>query len=155
MKTDRFTQIYLHVILVAENKEWLTPEEQVHELYRFIRQQLNRIGHKLLDINGLTGHLHLLLEFHPERSPDETIQEIKQASSGFVNAQKWPGAPFRWEPGYGAFTYSWSQIGKALDYIRNQQQYHQREQELKDYLSLHENFEIRVKGRVLFDFTDV
>jgi REP element-mobilizing transposase RayT len=155
MKTNRFTQIYLHIILVVENKEWLALEEQEHEFYQFIHLQVNRIGHKLLAINGIPGHLHLLMEFNPERSPDETIREIKIASSGFINSQRWLSTPFRWEPGYGAFTYSGSQIGKALEYIRNQQQYHQREQELKDFLSMRENVEIRVKGRVLFDFTDV
>jgi REP element-mobilizing transposase RayT len=155
MKTDRFTQIYLHIILISADKEWLNPEEQVHEFYQFIHQQVNRIGHKLLAINGISGHLHLLMEFHPERSPDETIREIKQASSGFVNAQRWLGATFRWEPGYGAFTYSGSQIGKALEYIRNQQQFHEREKELKDSLSHPDTAGMMMNGRVLFDFTDV
>jgi REP element-mobilizing transposase RayT len=155
MKTDRFTQIYLHIILISVNKEWLNPEEQVHEFYQFIHQQVNRIGHKLLAINGISGHLHLLLEFHPERSPDETIREIKIASSGYVNSQRWLRAPFRWEPGYGAFTYSGSQIGKALEYIRNQLQYHEREKELKDSLSHPDTAGMMMNGRVLFDFTDV
>ncbi|HNX79976.1 MAG TPA: transposase [Prolixibacteraceae bacterium] len=155
MKTDRFTQIYLHFILVVEEREWMTSEEEEHELYQFIHQMVNRLGHRSLAINGIPGHLHLLMEFNPEQSPDETIREIKLASSGFVNARRWLNAPFRWEPGYGAFTYSGSQIGKALEYIRNQQQYHEREQELLNSLSKPDIGGTMINGRILFDFTDV
>jgi REP element-mobilizing transposase RayT len=147
--------MYLHFILVVENKEWMTGKEEENELYCFIDQLVNRLGHKSLVVNGIPGHLHLLMEFNPYSSPDQTIREIKEESTCYVNSRKWMNAPFCWKPGYGAFTYSGSQIRKALAYIRNQEEFH-KNQTLKDeYPETLRNNDTHFGNKILFDFVDI
>lgn len=61
---------------------------------------------------------------------------------------------FSLQDGYGAFTYSKSQISKVSNYILNQAQHHQVKSFKEEYLSFLEAFEIEYDERYLFECYD-
>jgi hypothetical protein len=61
---------------------------------------------------------------------------------------------FNWQKGYGAFSYSRSQINSVAKYILNQEEHHKKRSFKEEYLEILEKFEIDYKEKYLFDFID-
>ena len=48
------------------------------------------------------------------------MEQVKGKSSLFINEKKFTKNKFRWQEGFGAFSYSRSQIDNVIKYILNQ-----------------------------------
>jgi putative transposase len=59
---------------------------------------------------------------------------------------------FAWQEGYGAFTYSYSQIDKVYKYIQNQEEHHKRKTFREEYLEILQKLDIAYDEQFLFDF---
>ena len=155
MKQIPYTQLFVHYIIVVQSKECHLTEDERQIISDFIRDLIEPSGHKLLAIDGVPGHLHVLVRFNPDRSVSETARWIKRSTAEFINSQQWHCAPFRWKPGYGAFTYSKSQLTKAIAYIKNQKNLHEQDM-LKDTNPGNEiENDIFPESRLIFDFVDI
>ena len=82
------------------------------------------------------------------------VRDIKNNSSNFINDNGWLKKKFSWQEGYGVFSYSESNYGKVIDYIKNQKQHHERKNFRKEYLQLLEKFNIAFEEKYLFEFYD-
>ncbi len=72
----------------------------------FVRDQ----GKKLLAIGGVADHIHILLNLKPSLALSDMVRDIKANSSRFVNEKGWVKGKFSWQEGFGAFSYSISQL---------------------------------------------
>ena len=61
---------------------------------------------------------------------------------------------FEWQKGYGAFTYSHSQIDAVVKYIMNQETHHQKKSFREEYLEILRKNEIEFKDEYVFEFFD-
>lgn len=152
MKPGTYTQIYLHFVFVVSHREYLIHEKHQPEIFSFIAGLINSMGHKSLAVNGMPDHVHVFMGFNPDKSPSETVKEIKRASTNFINAQNWFHGKFNWQPGFGGFSYSRSHIGNVISYINNQKEHHKRQTFKDEYLEMLRNFEVDFDERYLFDF---
>ena len=59
---------------------------------------------------------------------------------------------FYWQEGYGAFSYSKSQIDNVVKYILNQKEHHKNKSFRKEYLEFLEKFEVDYDEKYLFEF---
>ena len=59
---------------------------------------------------------------------------------------------FEWQSGYGAFTYSRSQVDSVVKYILNQEEHHKKRTFREEYLDMLAKNEIEFKDEYLFDF---
>ena len=79
-----------------------------------------------------------------------TVRAVKRNSSLFMLCP----AKFARQEGYGAFTYSRSQLSDVYQYVQNQEQHHKRMSFKEEYLLFLEKFEVEYDKRFLFDFFD-
>jgi REP element-mobilizing transposase RayT len=70
--------------------------------------------HKLIAINGMPDHIHILIGYKPHQLVPDLLQDIKGDSSTWINQRRSTGGRFRWQAGYGAFSYSHSQIDRVV-----------------------------------------
>ncbi|WP_369127523.1 transposase [Terrimonas pollutisoli] len=70
---------------------------------------------------------HIFIGFKPVIEISNLVKEIKVASTGFINDNKWVNRKFNWQEGYGVFSYSQSHIDKVAKYTLNQETHHKRE----------------------------
>jgi len=80
--------------------------------------------------------------------------DIKNNSTNFINEHNWLKTKFSWQEGFGAFSYSESNYGKVIDYIKNQKQHHQRKSFRQEYVSFLKNFNVPFDDKYLFEFYD-
>lgn len=137
---DNFHQIYIHVVFAVSHRESAIGWEWANRLYKYIGGVLSRHNNTPIAINGMPDHLHVLFGLHPANSLSETIQQIKQSSSYWINHNHLAKSRFRWQAGYAAFSYSRSQIGSVKSYIMNQQQHHLKQQFVDEFREMLEKF---------------
>lgn len=102
----------------------LTPPHGL-ELCRYVNAIVKRHQGMLLEAAAQPDHVHLLLGTRPSVALADLVRVVKASSSKWLNENNHRPGWFRWEPGYGAFTVSESQVSKVQRFIQNQHKFHQ------------------------------
>ena len=122
-----YTQILYHIVLRTKRSEPTIAQENVSSLYKYIWGIIKNKKGKLYRINGIEDHVHILSDLHPSFALADFVKSIKVATSLWMKQS--PDFPtFQgWEEGYAAFTYSYKEKEVLINYIKKQQEHHQRE----------------------------
>ena len=151
---NSYTQIYIQYIFAVKYRKNFLLQKNNDELQKYITGIVQNRKCKMLAINNVPDHLHMLVGLHPTYSVSKLIQEVKSISSKFINDNNWIDHEFNWQIGYGAFSYSRSQIDNVIKYINNQQEHHRKITFREEYLEFLEKFEIEYDEKFLFEFYD-
>ena len=81
---------------------------------KYITAIIQNKGHKLLSINGMPDHVHILFGMRPIQSLSDLMQDVKGDSSRWINENRFVLGKFSWQEGYGGFSYSKSQISAVI-----------------------------------------
>ena len=139
---NTFTQIYLHLVFAVQNRVSLIQHAWKDELYKYITGITQNNGHKLIAINGMPNHLHIAVGYKPHQLIPDLLQDIKGDSSKWINKKKFVRGRFNWQEGYGAFSFSHSQIDRVVKYINNQEQHHGKKTFREEYIQLLKKYDI-------------
>ena len=148
---NTYTQIHIQAIFAVKKRTGFIQKEWKDELYKYITGIIQMHEHKLLAINGMAEHLHIFFGMRPTQSLSDFMQDIKGSSSKWINEKKFIKDKFEWQQGYGAFSYSKSQVLKVIDYVQNQEKHHQKITFLEEYKTFLEKFEINYDERYVFN----
>jgi len=121
---NTYTQIHIQCVMAVKYRQSLIQPEWKDQLQKYITGIVQNHGHKMLAINNMPDHLHLFFGFRPTQSLSELMQIVKGESSEWINKQSFTPATFRWQEGYGAFSYSRSHVKPVIKYILNQEEHH-------------------------------
>ena len=149
---NTYSQIYLHIIFAVQNRQCLVPQKHKEELHKYFSGLITNRGSKMLAVNCMPDHTHIFIGYKPTLSIPELVKEIKVASNQFINRKKWVNGRFKWQEGYGAFSYSHSQIGVVMNYVKNQEKHHQKSTFKAEYIRFLNRFNISYESEFLFDF---
>ncbi len=151
---NTYTQIYIHVVFAVEGRQNLIAPEHDNELQKFITGIVSGQKQKLIAINNMPDHLHLLVGLRPDSSLSDLVRDIKSGSSKFIKEKRWVAGRFSWQEGFGAFSYSRSQLGTVIRYIENQQRHHTRKSFHEEYIELLEKFGVDYDRKYIFKTDD-
>ena len=139
---NTYSQLYVHIIFSVKNREPLIKDSFRNELFSYIGGIIKNKNQKPLAINGTENHIHLLVGIKPDISLSDLVREIKSNSSKFINEQKYLGTKFNWQEGFGAFSYSHSQLTTVIKYINNQLEHHKKKTFADEYKGFLKKFNI-------------
>ena len=151
---NTFTQIYIHIVFAVNGRQCLITKQFKEELYKYIAGIIRNENQKLIAINGMSDHLHVLVGLKPEMAISGLVREIKSSSSNFINSKRWVKGRFSWQQGFGAFSYSHSQLGSVARYIENQETHHAERSFKEEYLALLRKFDIAYDTKYLFNWME-
>ncbi len=151
---NTFSQIYIQTVFAVENRLSLITPEFKEDLYKYITGIVRNQGQKLISINGMPDHVHILIGLKPAMALADLVREIKADSSNFINRNKWVRGKFSWQEGYGAFSYGHSQLSTIIRYIQNQEKHHSRRSFKDEYLTLLRKFDIAFDDKYVFEFIE-
>ncbi|MFH0865969.1 MAG: IS200/IS605 family transposase [Bacteroidota bacterium] len=147
---NTFTQIHIHAVFAVQNRECLITKKWEAELFKYIIGIIKTNNHKPISINGASDHLHVLFGMRPAQSLSDLMQDIKGSSSKWINEKQFIKGRFSWQEGYGAFSYSKSQLPVLIKYIMSQKEHHKKKKFIDEYKDLLESFEIDYDERYVF-----
>lgn len=147
---NTYTQIYVQMVFSVKDRLYLINDSFNTELYKYITGIIRNKKHKPLAINGMPDHIHIFLGLNPNVSVSDAVRDIKSNSSNFVNEKKFIKGKFAWQDGFGAFSYSHSQIDTVIKYINKQQIHHQKKTFKEEYLEFLKKFKVVYDERYIF-----
>jgi len=147
-----YSQIYIQVVFAVKGRDNLIHSNWEEELYKYIGGIIRNKGQKLLAINGMPDHIHILIGMKPSCCLSDLVREIKKSSNELANKKKFVRGKFQWQEGYGAFSYSHSALDKVITYINNQKEHHKKRTFKHEYLEFLRKYEIEFKDEYLFEW---
>ena len=116
--------LYLHLVWATWDRYPFIQTQLERTIYRVISNQAIKLGCKVIAINGMPDHVHLIVKFPSTVTISEVVKKAKGVSSWYVNKNMHPNNSFKWQAGYGAFTISRWDLYKVINYVKNQKQHH-------------------------------
>ncbi|MBK9737567.1 MAG: IS200/IS605 family transposase [Saprospiraceae bacterium] len=121
---NTYTQIHIQAVFAVQNRQSLINPIWKDELYKYMTGIIQNYEHKVLQINGMPDHIHILFGLRPTQALSELMKQVKQDSSRWLNEKYFLHDKFSWQAGFGAFSYSKSDVINVIKYIQNQEQHH-------------------------------
>ncbi|MGY6560798.1 MAG: IS200/IS605 family transposase [Luteibaculaceae bacterium] len=151
---NTYTQIYIQIVFAVKGRQNLIAKHNREELHKYITGIIQNREQKLLSIFSMPDHTHLLIGLKPTISISDLVRDIKAGSSKFINDSRWINGKFSWQEGFGAFSYSKSQIDNVIKYIQNQENHHKKQTFKEEYLDFLNKFEIDYDEKYLFEWVE-
>ena len=150
-----FSQIYIQIVFAVKGRDNLIDRKWDEKLYQYISAIIRNKGQKLIAINGMPDHIHIFIGLKPSCCLSDLVREIKKSSNEFIRENKLVRGNFNWQEGYGAFSYSHSQIDSVCKYIFNQKEHHKKVLFRDEYIDFLKKFEIEYNEKFLFDWLEM
>ena len=147
---NTYTQIYIQIVFAVEGRQNLIRRENKEELQKYMTGIVTARGQKLLAIHCMPDHVHVLIGQKPNIALSDLVGDIKTGSTNFINRQQWVMGRFCWQEGFGAFSYSHSQLDAVIRYVQNQETHHARRTFRDEYLALLRKFNVPHDERYVF-----
>ncbi|MFB9842786.1 IS200/IS605 family transposase [Mucilaginibacter ginsenosidivorans] len=148
--SNTYTQIHIQCVMAVKYRQALIQPEWKDQLQKYITGIVQNHGHKVIAIDNMPDHLHLFFGFRPNQSLSDLMRIVKGESSEWINLQRFTPTVFRWQEGYGAFSYSRSHVQRVTNYVMKQGEHHKKHTFLEEYRQLLEQFEIKYDERYIF-----
>jgi len=148
---NTYSQLYIQIVFAVKGRQNLISPNKKDEIYKYISGIIANQKQKLIAINGMPDHIHILVGIKPHVSLSDLVRVIKTNSSKFINEQRWINGKFEWQTGFGAFSYGHSQLTNVIKYIENQEEHHKTKTFREEYIAFLKLFNIDFKNEYLFD----
>jgi putative transposase len=145
--THSYRVHYFHLIWSTKNRTpWIDKEIQ-ERLYPYLGGITKNHKGKLIEVGGMSDHIHMLIELSFIDKFSHFIRDLKSCSSLWIHQTFPQKKDFAWQEGYGSFSVSFSALEKVRDYIRNQEKHHEHQSFDQEYLKLLEHHRIQYDER--------
>jgi REP element-mobilizing transposase RayT len=151
---NTFSQIYIQVVFAVKGRESLISKSWKDELYKYITGICTNNNQKLIAINGVADHIHILIGLKPSMALSDLVKDIKSNSSKFINEKKFVKGKFSWQEGYGAFSCAHLQLDVVIKYIENQENHHATKSFKEEYLTFLKSFQVEYDEKYLFEWIE-
>ena len=147
---NTYTQLYVHCVFAVKYRASMLQTQWDERLRLYISATVQNDGHKMLAINNMPDHLHFFVGLNPNQSISKMMQLVKGDSSEWINKEKLTSNKFQWQEGYGAFSYSKTQVDAVVKYIANQQEHHKKITFLDEYKNMLDKAGIAYDEKYIF-----
>ena len=151
---NTYSQIYLQVVFAVEGRQNLIHKRNKQELHKYITGIVTQRGQKLLAVHCMPDHTHVLIGLKPSVALSDVVGDVKNASTNFVNRNRWVAGRFSWQEGFGAFSYGHSQLTGIINYIKDQEQHHASRTFRQEYIQFLKKYEIDHDEKFIFKSVD-
>src|SRR5712675_1202894 len=139
---NTYSQIYIQVVFAVESRQNLIDPIHNDELQKYIAGIVTAQRQKLIAINNMPDHVHILIGQRPDSELSDLVGDIKSGSTNFINRNRWVRGRFSWQEGFGAFSYSHSQLSTVIRHIQNQQRHHRSKSFHDEYVHPLDRFDV-------------
>jgi putative transposase len=117
------TELFCHFVWATWDRQPLIAPETEPRLHAAILAKLVEFNCRDITIGGVADHVHVACRFPPTVAIAELVKQMKGASSHCMTHAI--GVPsFKWQGGYGAFTFGKRSLPRVAAYVANQSIHH-------------------------------
>jgi REP element-mobilizing transposase RayT len=145
-----YTASFVHYVFSTKSRQPFISSDCRDRLYAYIGGICRTEKCTLLSAGGMPDHIHLAIQHHPNIGMADLMRLIKTNSSGWMHETFATQGNFEWQPGYGAFSVSKSELATILKYIENQEVHHRQFDFKQEYLALLRKHGVEFDERYVF-----
>lgn len=149
---NTYSQIYIQIVFAVQGRQNLLAKEWRQEVFKYMSGIIKNKGQKPIIVNGVEDHVHAFVGLKPAMALSDLVRDIKNNSSNFINDNNWIKGKISWQEGYGAFSYSHSQVEDVYNYILNQEQHHTKQTFQDEYMGFLKKFEVEHDVKYVFEW---
>jgi REP element-mobilizing transposase RayT len=82
---NTYSQLYVHLVFAVKGRQSLIHNEWKETLYKYIAGIIRNQREKLMIMNGMADHVHLLIGIKPDSCISDLVRDIKSNSTKFIN----------------------------------------------------------------------
>ena len=143
------TNLLTHVIFGTKDRMPLIPPDIKPRLHAYMGGIVREIGGKAYVVNGTNDHIHLLISLPPALALSDAVRVLKANSSRWMRDEK-KARRFGWQPGYGAFSVSRSNVKTVAAYIETQEEHHRKISFRDEFVTFLKRHDIEFDERFLW-----
>lgn len=127
---------FFHFVWSTKQRRPQISTDVQSRLYPYMGAIIRNHSGKLLEIGGMSDHIHLLIELSTLDKFSHFVRDLKASSSLWIHQNFLNLNDFAWQEGYGSFTVSYSALESMQKYIQNQEKHHATMSFEEEYLKL-------------------
>jgi putative transposase len=151
---NTYTKLYIQIVFAVKGRASLIRKEFKDELQKYMTGIIQNKKQKLYAIYCMPDHVHIFVSMGPELAISDLVRDVKANAASFINDKRWIEGHFEWQRGFGAFSYSESQVKAVVNYVLNQREHHEKKTFREEYIELLKEFDIDFDNKYLFEFLD-
>jgi REP element-mobilizing transposase RayT len=128
-----FLKIWIHLVWATKNRAPLLTKDIRQQVFSHIRENAKTKNIHLDFVNGHIDHVHCLISLQREQTIAQIMQMLKGESSFWINRNNLCKGKFEWQDDYFAVSVSESGVNNVRDYIKNQEEHHQKKTFQQEY----------------------
>jgi REP element-mobilizing transposase RayT len=128
--------MYIQIVFAVKGRQPLLLDPWRQEVFKYMAGIIEAKGQKSIIVNGVADHVHILVGLRPAMAISDLVRDVKNNSSNFINGRGLLRSQFRWQNGFGSFTFLHSHMKNVYDYILNQEEHHRKETFKDEYIDL-------------------
>jgi putative transposase len=125
-KARGVSDLKCHLVLTPKYRKKIFTAPMLKRLEEIFRDLMGKWEGRLIEFNGESDHVHLLIQYTPQTELSKLINNLKTVSSRYmrkefearINEFYWKDV--LWTSGYGVFSYGGVTVEELKKYIENQ-----------------------------------
>ncbi|MDP0498980.1 MAG: IS200/IS605 family transposase [Verrucomicrobiota bacterium JB022] len=117
-----YHSLYYHLVFSTKYRRPSIRPEWRARLHEYLGGTAKGLGEAPLGVGGTEDHVHLLLGLRTTSAPARFVQELKKASTRWMQEKHDP--TFAWQQGYAIFSVSVTHLSAVQTYISDQEAHH-------------------------------
>lgn len=142
-----YRQLLYHLVFRTKNSLPAIKQDNDNNLYAYVSGIIKNKNCHPYRINGIENHLHILTDIHPSIALADFMRDIKVSTSMWMKEGGLYPSFNGWAEGYGAFTYSYRDLNRLIEYVKNQKEHHKKKTYEEEYRKLLMEFGIKIDQR--------
>lgn len=124
--TDGHTRTFLfvHVIWTTLNRIPVLKKPVRMVLFAFLQKHSEEKGIRVISIQGIEDHIHVLLQLNPAQNLSQVVRSLKNDATVWLKDTNLLESDLEWQQEYAAYTVSPSGVKQVIEFIANQESYH-------------------------------
>jgi len=148
---NTFSQVNIHIVMAVKYRMALIQPGWKDQLHKLITAMVQSRSHKLIQINSMPDHIHILIGLRPYQAISDLVQIIKTETTKWINRNAFCCAKFQWQLGFGAFSCANSDLPRIIQYIQNQEQHHRKQEFREEFKRFLTEQEVKFEETYLFE----
>ena len=144
--TMPYVSRWVHLIWATKNRNPSLKQEIRGKLIQHIRENAFNKGIHLDFINGVEDHIHALISLKPNPNIARITRLLKGESSHWLNQQNLVKYTFGWQDDYIAISVGNSGLNQVREYIKNQENHHQKKSFADEYREFIQKYRFEGRG---------
>ncbi len=145
-----YTQILYQIVFGTWKREKILDRSNREKLFGYIRGILNNKKCFVYQIGGVADHIHIVTHIHPSISLALLVKDVKLVTSHYIKENGIFQNFLGWQSGYGAFTYSFCDKNRLIQYVKNQEKHHSIKSFRKELIELFNEHGVEYDERYMF-----